>query len=350
MQVHSLLLGGPPLGHQPLLVRYHVGQGEVGARHRIAAQGEFGLAAGVRDVAPSIPGIGGRVEAQPPALVFDLDHGGDILRQRLGSEGQHIPQLAVGGGYHVAFAPAGQADLAPRIERPLRPERQLVAHSPTGGLQQVRVHRRRNHARLEADSPVHRVAVLERAVQAPFVHQHRDRRAVVVGRCAVRPAGKQEPAAVVFRVRPGESAVIAAADHNRPVLLRRSEQVDRAVVYEQVAPERIHDVGHVALGRAVVLRPIHAGEALFRLMVARAASAEIVVGSEQRTIGQARDGGAAEIGESPLRLIFDLDMVHRVPSSHATRSAARLRNARGATPFCARLCSRQQFGRLRRAG
>ena len=319
MQVHAFLLGRPPPGHQPLLVRHHVGQGEVGARHRVLAQRELGLATGVRDEAARIAGIDGRVETQPPALVVDPDHGGHVLCQRLGLEGQHVPQPAVGGGHHIAFAPAGQADLAPRIEGPLGLKGQLVAHAPTGGLQQVRVHRGRNHARLEADAPVHRVAVLERPVQAPLVLQHRDRRAVVVGRSTVWPAGKQEPAAVVFRVRPGEPAVVAAADHDRPVLLRRAEQVNRTAVHEQVAPERVHDVRHVAPTRAVVLRPVDAGQALLPLVVARAAGAEVVVGGEQRTVRQARDGRAAEIGKRPLRLVLDFDVVHRAPSSHAAR-------------------------------
>ena len=57
MQVHSLLLGGLPSGDQPVLVRDHVGKGEVGARYRIAAHGEFGLAAGKRDEAAGTLGI-----------------------------------------------------------------------------------------------------------------------------------------------------------------------------------------------------------------------------------------------------------------------------------------------------
>ena len=92
-------------------------------------------------------------------------------------------------------------------------------------------------------------------------------------------------------------------------------------MHEQAAPERVHDVGDVAPTRAAVLRPIHAGEALFRLVVARAAGTEVVVSGEQRAVGQAHDTGAAEVGEGALRLILDLDVGHGA-SNHRTTGAS----------------------------
>ena len=99
-----------------------------------------------------------------------------------------------------------------------------------------------------------------------------------------------------MRMGPGVAVVVAAANDDRAILLRRAQQVDGAAVCEQVAPERTGHMGDVRPGTTIVQRAVDAGQVLLALVVQRAAGPKIVVRGQQRARAEPHDAGAAEVG------------------------------------------------------
>ncbi len=273
-----------------MAIQDNAGQAPVALSLGVKADGELLGPAGEFDE------VGGGIERGGLAAWRDA-HNGRFLIGRLGLHAQHVHQLAGGRDDGVAFEPGAHVAAIPGAVAG-----QEVAACPVRGVEQVRAHGYREHARAVIDAPGNRrVAAFHGAPEASGVLDHWHRRAMVLAVAA------QQSGRAVGRRGPCHAAIQRAADQEIAVVLIRPEQVKRATMDEQRGPKGAVYGRDFSPGGAVVarLKDVGHGAAVFGAL-----GSKLVVGCDVIAVGQNSQAGRADVDARGGRAVVNDDARH----------------------------------------